>query len=91
MKSKDAFLKEIKKNGNTETAKHLSHFFKTGRGEYGEGDLFWGLKVPLQRAIAKKYKEALDLRDLEELLQNKIHEVRLSSLFILIDKYREGG
>lgn len=83
-------LKELKKtiraNANKDHAKTMQWFFKTGKGEYGEGDKFIGIKVPVQRKISKKFGE-LDLEDLQKLLNSKIHEERLISLLILVDKY----
>jgi len=79
--------KEIKSAENKKQAALLQRFFKTGKGEYGEGDIFLGLKVPQQRAIAKKYN--LELKDIQHLLDSKIHEYRMIGLFILIDKYKK--
>ncbi|MBI2575488.1 DNA alkylation repair protein [Candidatus Woesearchaeota archaeon] len=78
--------KELHKLGNPEKARILSKFFKTGKGEYGEGDVFLGITVPCQRKIAGKYAW-LPLTGLQELLLSKIHEFRLTALLILVIKY----
>lgn len=74
---------------NSVKAKILSRFFKTGKGEYGEGDIFLGITVPKQREIAKKFRE-ISLDELLKVLKSKIHEYRLTSLLILLDKYQRG-
>jgi 3-methyladenine DNA glycosylase AlkD len=83
-----AILKDFKKFANPEKAKLLRGFFKTGKGQYGEGDTFLGLIVPQQRLLSKKYSD-LSLTDLQELLDSKIHEHRLTALFILISQYKQ--
>ncbi len=80
--------KDLLKAANPEKAKILQRFFKTGQGEYGEGDLFLGITVPEQRKIAKKYKE-LTFNEIQDLLNSKFHEHRLVSLLILIEKYKK--
>lgn len=69
-----------------ERAKSSAWFFKTGPGQYGEGDKFLGVTVPEQRKIAKQFKY-LQLEEVEKLVQSPWHEERLTGLFILVDKY----
>lgn len=88
MTSTDTITGELKALASPEKAAHLSRFFKTGKGEYGEGDLFLGITVPEQRNIAKKYKDApFDV--LEQLIRSPYHEIRLTSLLILIYKFEK--
>ena len=87
-------LTQIKKDlaqlRDPDRAKNLSWFFKTAKGQYGEGDIFLGILVPEQRKVAKKHID-LSLNDLQELLNSKIHEHRFTALLILISKYRKAG
>ena len=83
-------LKEIELKKNKKKDAILSRFFKTGKGEYGEGDIFWGLTVPVSRKIAQKHKD-IPLREIKSLLKNKVHEVRMISLFILVGKYKHSS
>jgi len=78
-------LKEIQSYANPEKAKIYQRFFKTGKGEYGEGDIFLGLTMPQQREIAKKYKE-LSFSQINKLLDSKIHEHRMQAGILLTKK-----
>lgn len=82
-------LKDIYSHHDAKKAKLLSGFFKTGRGQYGEGDVFWGLTVPTSRTIAKKYKY-INFKEVNSLLKHKVHEVRLVAILILVHKYNLG-
>lgn len=77
----------LQKSASPEQAKILSCFFKTGKGEYGEGDKFLGIKVPVSRKIAKQFKD-LSLRDVQQLINSPIHEERLTALLILVEQFR---
>jgi 3-methyladenine DNA glycosylase AlkD len=81
-------LDEIKSKSNPEKAKVYQRFFKTGKGEYGEGDIFLGLTVPEQREISKKYT-SLSLSKIKKLIDSKVHEHRLTAILILVNKYQE--
>ena len=81
--------KAILKQKNPAQALVLQRFFKTGKGEYGEGDIFYGIKVPEQKTIAKQFKD-LTFDDLKELIKSKVHEERLIAAFILVDQYKKG-
>ena len=70
-------------------AEHSRRFFKTGEGEYAQGDRFIGLRVPVLRKQAKEFK-AIELTEVQKLLNSEIHEVRLCALFILILQYNSG-
>ena len=70
-------------------AKILRRFFKTGKGEYGEGDVFLGVTVPETRVIARKHCD-LSLHDISLFLKSKIHEERLLALLILVQKFERG-
>lgn len=83
-------LKEIESYKNKEKSLLLARFFKTKEGEYGAGDIFYGITVPISRKIALKYKD-ISLNEIQKLLKSKVHEIRLISLFILIYKYKNSS
>lgn len=72
-----------------EKAAFFPRFFKTGKGEYGEGDLFLGVTVPDQRSVAKEFYSKINLKELSELLSSPYHEHRLTALLILISKFEK--
>ncbi|MPT30581.1 MAG: DNA alkylation repair protein [Chryseobacterium sp.] len=72
-----------------EKAEFFPKFFKTGKGEYGEGDLFIGVSVPDQRSVAKEFYNKISLDELSKLLSSKIHEHRLTALLILVYKFEK--
>ncbi len=77
---------DIQKAADPIKGKFLQRFFKTGKGQYAEGDVFLGLTVPQSRVIAKKYR-FLPLSSVQALLKSKIHEERLIALLILVDRF----
>jgi len=78
--------KELASLADPRHAAVLQRFFKTGPGQYGEGDRFRGIRVPVLRKVARKYRH-LSLAEAEQLLQSAFHEDRLLALLILIDHY----
>ena len=84
-----ALRKKLKNKAEKKKAKILQRFFKTGPGEYGEGDVFLGVVVPEIRKIVKEYG-SLKLKDVAKLLRSKIHEERLTALLIMVNKFQAG-
>ena len=83
-------INDIKRYRNEGKGAVLGRFFKTGKGQYGEGDIFWGVDVPTSRKIAERYVNA-PRKEVLKLLQNKVHEVRLVALLILVAQYKAAG
>ncbi len=81
--------KELAKFADKDQPKNLARFFKTGKGEYGEGDKFLGIRVPEQRKVAKKYFKDISLAETEKLLHSPIHEHRQTALHILVYKFQK--
>ena len=88
MQTASSVIKELKKLGSPKRAKASIWFFKTGKGQYGYGDVFFGVTVPEQRKVAKRYAER-PLEEIGTLLRNKVHECRLTALFILVRQYEK--
>lgn len=81
-------IKELRVHSDDEKKTVLPRFFKTGKGEYGEGDKFLGVIVPNTRKVAKTFKES-SYKVIEMLLESEWHECRLCALLMLIEKYRQ--
>jgi 3-methyladenine DNA glycosylase AlkD len=84
-----AWREEIRNHARPNKAAFFQKFFKTGPGEYAEGDQFLGLSVPQMRSIAKKSK-GLNIKETLQLLQSKLHEERLIALILMVEKFRSG-
>lgn len=82
-------VKDLKRVANPRKALILSGYFKTGKGEYAEGDIMLGVTVPKQRIIAKRYYRKASLADIKKLLWSDIHEHRFTGLEMLVMKYEE--
>lgn len=81
-------IAELQRVANPVIAEHSQRYFKTGPGEYGEGDTFIGIRVPVTRSIGKKYKD-LSPDEIYELAQSEIHEARLCAVQILTEQFKK--
>ncbi len=81
---------EIRTHADKQRAHLMQRFFKTGKGEYGHGDVFLGLSVPQQRKIAKRHYD-MPLSQIVKLLRGKIHEERFTALVLMVSKYQKAG
>ena len=86
----DKFISELKKLASAKKAESSRRFFKTGKGDYSEKDVFIGVTVPENRALCRKYMQ-MDLKEIEKLLKSKIHEVRHSALIMLVTRFMKGS
>ena len=82
------FIRDLQAIATPERAKASAWFFKTGKGQYGEGDVFIGISNPDLRKICNQYN-ALNFEDLQELLNSEIHEYRLAALIILVNQMKK--
>lgn len=89
LRAKEIVL-ELKRLGNEDIASHSQYFFKTGKGEYGEGDIFLGIRVPVLRQQVKLFVTA-PLNEVEKLLHSKFHEARLLAVLILVAQFKCGN
>lgn len=84
------FQTTLRAFGSEERARNVARFFKSGEGEYGEGDLFLGVKVPEVRSTVKLLGSELSRADTLKLLHSKYHEERLAALLILVKRFQKG-
>lgn len=89
MKLIQEIKKEFEKYSRPEKAKNNAWFFKSGKGEYAEGDNFLGITVPDQRKIAKKFLSTVDLESIKELMYGEYHEHRLTAVFLLVGLFNK--
>ena len=85
-----AISKELRALASPDTAAILQRFFKTGPGQYGDGDVFLGIKVPPLRALARQHRDT-DLKTITKLLDSRYHEERLFALLLLMQFYELGS
>ena len=81
--------RRLQKIGNKKHAAVSQRFFKTGSGEYGEGDIFIGIRVPVLRKLVKEYKD-LPVSEIKILLRSPIHEERLLAILLFVRKFEKG-
>jgi len=81
-----AVIAALARHANPSDAVFLQRFFKTGKGQYGEGDVFIGVRVPQTRAVCKEFKE-LPLIEVQKLFDSDMHEHRLAAAILLTYKY----
>ncbi len=81
---------KLKQLANPKFAENYQRFFKTGKGEYGEGDRFLGIRVPKLREIAKNHHD-LPLEQVKPLLKSPFHEIRLCGFILLVNRYQKAN
>lgn len=86
MQTASNVISDIRTLANPKKARDLQWFFKTGPGQYAEGDIFLGVMVPQSRAVAKRYKD-LALAEIQKLTQSDFHEIRFCGLLILVSQF----
>ena len=91
MKHADELVARMEKMQNERQRQELMRFFKTGPGDYGEGDAFLGLKVPQTRAVMKEVAQNFALEEVPQLLGSQWHEVRLAGFLILVAQFERAA
>lgn len=88
MTTAEDILGTLEMLADEDQARHLSRFFKTGAGEYGEGDRFLGVKVPTTRIVVKEARLDVPFGEIERLLQSEWHEARLAGFLLLVEEMK---
>lgn len=88
MQKAEDFQQRLREFADTDRARHSVLFFKTGKGEYGEGDIFLGATVPSTRKVCKEFAQ-LGLDEIQKLLDSAVHECRLGAVIILSEQYKK--
>lgn len=78
---------DLRNNIDATKAAFFPRFFKTGKGQYGEGDIFWGITIPKLRSAISKYFKDTTLDDIQHLILDPVHEVRIAAIFILVNQF----
>ena len=86
----EQLIESMQALADKEKAKFLQRFFKTGKGQYAEGDVFWGIKVHETRQVAKAYHK-LPFSEIKKVIANLVHEVRLCGLMILVEQFKKSS
>ncbi len=81
-------IRALKTYASPKKAQVSQRFFKTGKGEYGEGDVFWGVTMPEVRSVVKRF-EGLALGEIRQLIRSRVHEQRMAGLLLLVSRYKE--
>lgn len=85
----DRLIQQLSERADPTIAAHSQGFFKTAPGQYGHGDSFWGIRVPVLRSLVKPYV-AMPLDEVKTLLTSAVHEIRLMALLLLVKQYSRG-
>lgn len=80
-------IEALKNYAKPEKAMQMASFFKTGKGEYAEGDIFWGLTAPEMKTIVKKFFKDISFAEIQQLLDSPVHEQRSAGLQCLVSKF----
>ena len=83
-----AIRRELKRLASKEIAEHSQRFFKTGKGQYGEGDRFLGIRVPALRELARQHR-GVSVEEASRMLESQFHEERLLALFLLVGVFKK--